>query len=141
MQIFKRAMKAGEKDGPSLNHRLTQFLLKYRSTPHSTTNVAASELFLGRNLRTLFDLLKLDIETRVLSNQANQKRYHDKRAKPRYFSPQPVMIQDFHLNTDKCIPGTVVESLGPITYKVQVEGGNIFKHHINHVPCAGMMEN
>ena len=134
MQTFKRAMKAGEKDGPSLNHRLRRFLLRYRSTPHSTTNVAPSELFLGRNLRTLFHLLKPDIETRVFSKQADQKGYHDKRAKPRYFSPnQPVMVRDFCLNTDKWIPGTVVESLRPVTYKVQVEGGNILKRHIDHV--------
>ena len=134
VQTFKRAMKAGEKVGSSLNHSLTRFLLRDRSTPHSTTNVAPSELFLKCNLRTLFDLLKPGIETRVLSKQADQKGYHDKRAKPHYFSPnQPVMVQDFCLNTDKWIPGTVVESLGSITYKVQVEGGNILKHHINHM--------
>ena len=134
MQTFKRAMKAGEKDGPSLNHCLTQFLLRYRSTPHSTTNVAPSELFLGHNLHTLFDLLKPDIEKQVLSKQADQKEYHDKRAKPHYFSSnQPVMVRDFRLNTDKWIPGTVVESLRPVTYKVQVEGGNILKRHIDHM--------
>ena len=70
MQTFKRAMKAGEKDGPSLNHHLKRFLLRYRYTPHSTTNVAPSELFLGCNLRTLFNLLKPDIKTQVLSKQA-----------------------------------------------------------------------
>ena len=78
VQTFKRAMKAGEKDGSSLNHRLTRFLLRYRSTPHNTTNVAPSELFLGHNLCTLFDLLKPDIEPRVLSKHADQKGYHDK---------------------------------------------------------------
>ena len=122
VQTFKRAMKAGEKDGPSLIHHLTRFLLRYRSTPHSTTNVAPSELFLGRKLRTLFDLLKPDIETRVLSKQADQKGYQDKRAKPCYFSPNhPVMVGDFRLNTDKWIPGTVVESLGSLTYRLKVE--------------------
>ena len=43
------------------------------------------------------------------------------------------MVRDFRLNTDKWIPGTVVEPLGPVTYKVQVEGGNILKRHIDHV--------
>ena len=46
VQTFKRAMKAGEREGLSLKTRLAQFLLSYRSTPHATTNVSPSELFL-----------------------------------------------------------------------------------------------
>lgn len=38
VQTFKRAMKAGEKDGITLQHRLSNFLLTFRSTPHATTN-------------------------------------------------------------------------------------------------------
>ena len=44
VQIFKRAMMVNTKVGQS---RLAQFLLSYRCTPHSTTGVAASELFLN----------------------------------------------------------------------------------------------
>ena len=58
VQTFKRAMKAGEREGRSLKTRLAQFLLSYRSTPHATTNVSPSELFLQRKIRTRFDLLK-----------------------------------------------------------------------------------
>ena len=62
------------------------------------------------------------------------KGYHNKRAKPRYFSSnQPVMVRDFRLSTDKWISGTVVESLGPVTYKVQVESGNILKRYTAHM--------
>ena len=49
--------------------------------------------------------------------QADQKGYQDKRSKLRYFSAnQPVMIWDSRHNTYKWIPGTVVESLKPVTY-------------------------
>ena len=58
-QTFKRALKASEKDGRSLSHRLADFLLTYRSTPHSTTNRTPSSLFLNRELRTRFSLLHL----------------------------------------------------------------------------------
>ncbi len=58
VQTFKRAMKAGEREGRSLKTRLAQFLLSYRSTPHATTNVSPSKLFLQRKIRTRFDLLK-----------------------------------------------------------------------------------
>ena len=50
VQTFKRAMKAGEKGGGSLNTRLSRFLFDYRSTPHATTNVSPAELFLWRKI-------------------------------------------------------------------------------------------
>ena len=38
VQIFKRAMRAGERDGKTLNHRLSEFLFSYRSSNHATMN-------------------------------------------------------------------------------------------------------
>ena len=39
VQIIKQAMKAGEKDGRTLEYRLSSSLLSYRSTPNATTNI------------------------------------------------------------------------------------------------------
>ena len=101
VQTFKRAMKAGEREGLSLKTRLAQFLLSYRSTPHATTNVSPSELFLQRKIRTRFDLLKPNTERKVSDKQMKQKQkqQHDKHAKPRTFSVgQQVMLKDFRTN-------------------------------------------
>eukprot|EP00731_Ephydatia_muelleri_P002073 Em0001g2073a len=46
IQTFKKAMLAGDREGCDLKYRLCQFLLKYRSSPHTTTDVAPCELFL-----------------------------------------------------------------------------------------------
>ena len=48
VQTFKKSMKAGERDGKSLNHRLAKFFFTYRFTNHGTTNISPSELFLKR---------------------------------------------------------------------------------------------
>ena len=78
VQTFKRAMRAGGKDGTSLNH---EFLFGYCSLAHVTTNVSPSELFLQRKLCIRFDLLKPDTEGVVESRQARQKEHHDKHSK------------------------------------------------------------
>ena len=39
VQSFKRAIRSTEKEGKSLEHRLSNFLMMYRITPHATTNV------------------------------------------------------------------------------------------------------
>ncbi len=53
IQTFKRAMKASEKDGRSPSHRLAEFLMTYRATPHATTGVAPTTLFLQRQKSAL----------------------------------------------------------------------------------------
>ena len=69
VQTFKQAMKASEKDGHSVSHRLANFLMTYRTTPHSTTNVAPCTLFLQREIRTWFNLLQPDPARRVCLNK------------------------------------------------------------------------
>ena len=134
VQTFKRAMKASAEEPGSLNQRLNQFLFTYRSCPHATTNVSPSELFLGRTLRTRFDLLKPDLKSKVLDKQASQKSQHDKHSKTRCFTPgQAVMIRDFRPNSNKWMPGTVLSVLGPVTYHVEVEKGKVLKRHVDHM--------
>ena len=78
VQTFKCAMKASDSEGKTLNQRLPQFLFTYRASPQATTNLSPSELFLGRPLRTKFDLLRPNSQSRVISKQADQKTHHDR---------------------------------------------------------------
>ena len=45
VRTLKHSLKASERNSKSLQHRLVEFLLNYRSAPHATTNVSSSELF------------------------------------------------------------------------------------------------
>ena len=58
VQSFKQGLKVSQSLGLSLNCRISYYLLLYRSTPHSTTGVTPSSLFLKREMRTRFDLLR-----------------------------------------------------------------------------------
>ena len=60
VQSFKEAMKRSEGESVSLQRRVSRFLLRYRVTPHTTTQLSPAELMMGRKLRTRLDLLRPD---------------------------------------------------------------------------------
>ena len=96
VQTFKQVVKAGEKDGRTLENRLSSFLQSYRSTPNATTNCAPEVLFLNRSLRTRMDLVRPDTLGRVAKKQTAQKVHHDGDAKFReLFVGQNVMVKNF----------------------------------------------
>ncbi len=108
-----------------------------RSTPHATTNSAPSELFLQRKVRTRFDLLKPDLQSKVDKEQARQKESHDKHSKTRQFSAgQPVMIRNF-LSKLKWMPGTIKGQQGPVSYEIELDDGRVMRRHVepnSHLP-------
>ena len=123
VQTFKQAMKATEKDGLPLSHRLANFLLTYRATPHATTNVAPCALFLNRPLRTRFDLLIPDSNRVVCGKQAEQVTHHDQHAKQRDFIVgQHVMAKNMR-GDPKWVPGTISRQLGPVSFEVELDNG------------------
>ena len=50
IQTFKKAIRAEGKQGATFHQRLMNFLLVYRTTPHSTTSVAPCVLFLKKRI-------------------------------------------------------------------------------------------
>ena len=133
VQTLKRTLKTCRKDGKTLHHRLAEFLLEYRATSHATTNVAPSELFLKRKLRTRFDLMLPNLKGYVTSKQADQKQYHDEHGKPRSLFPgTPVMVRAY-IGRDKWIQGIVLRKLGPVTYQVEIANGRILKRHVDQL--------
>ena len=133
VQTFKQAMKAGERDGLSLQHQLQSFLMTYRSTPHATTGLSPASLFLGRPIRTRFDLLRPNVGERVCAAQAKQKSHHDVKGSLREFVVGGrVMVRD---GRDKShwAPGTILERRGPVSYTVRLDSGSVSRKHVDHV--------
>ena len=131
VQTFKKAMRAQKPE--CFHHRLMAFLLTYRITPHSTTNVANCTLVLKRELRTRFDIMRPDVSGNVAAKQAQQKFYHDQHSAGReLFIGQRVMVRNLRAG-DKWVPGTIMERTGPLSYLVQVAGGQMWKRHIDQL--------
>ncbi len=127
VRTFKESMKAGHYDRLSVQHRLQNFLLTYRSTPHSTTGETPSLLFLGRHLRTRLDLIRPSVEEKVMDRQATQKRYHDQHSRMRKLKQgDEVLVK----GRSDWISGVIEECLGPTTYLVKLSDGRIWRRHI-----------
>ena len=71
-------MRTGVPDISDVSHQLAEFLLTYKSTPHTTTSRSPSELFIGRKIRTRLDSILPSCQSQVLRCQSQQKRDHDR---------------------------------------------------------------
>ena len=136
VQTFKRAMTTNEGARLTFQQQLMNFF-SYRITPHATTNVAPSTLFLKRHVWTRFDLLHPEVEEMVAFKQAQEKWCRDQHSQGRaLFVGQQVMVRNF-LQGLLWIPGTIVECKGPLSYLVQISGGRIWHCHIDHLREMG----
>lgn len=139
VQILKRALvkqvlEASGQPSITLQHRLSNFLLMYRVTPHTVTGRSPAELFLKREIRTRFSLLRPDLSHTVEHKQAKQKLYHDKeRLKLREFQENDqVRVKNFRGGDEKWTAATVIKRLGPVTYLVW-EGHRQRSVHVDHM--------
>ena len=133
VKTFKQAMKATEHQSLTLAHRLSNFLLRYRTTPHSTTNKTPSELFLRRIIRTRLNLLMPTSEYTVLNKQTQEAQHHDIHTRPRSFEVgQHVMAQNF-LKGSKWKPTTITKLLGNSMVLVKTADGQLWKRHLKQI--------
>ena len=133
VRTMKRTLKSSVKERKSIHHRLVEFLFEYRATPHGTTNVSPSELFLKRNLRTRFDLMIPNTKGHVTAKQADQKQQHDKHTQLLSLFPGSLeMVRDYR-GPIKWIPGVVIKKCGPVTYHVEIAKGRTVKRCIDQL--------
>lgn len=133
VQTLKQSLKATLNDGRSLSHRLSSFLLTYRTTVHATTRVAPCELLCQRHLPTRLDLLQPDPEKSVLNRQSSQKESHDGRTGLRTWTEgDNVMVRDFR-QARSWTAAVIFRVLGPVTYLVETTDGLKWKRHTDQI--------
>ena len=137
VQTVMQALRSGCRDGLSLERALASFLLRYRCTPHATTGVSPSSLFLGRSIRTRLDLLKPNVGARVMSQQDKQKAHHDRHSQYRELEiRQPVWARNFR-EGPRWVQGIVADRIGPLSYLVKLPDGDLWRRHIDHLREGG----
>ena len=87
--VLTKQVLNGKANSLSLEHRLANFLILNRSTPHTVTGQSLAELFLGRQIRNCFTLLKSSLNRAMEEQQLKQKVHHDERR---------VKLREFNLN-------------------------------------------
>ena len=120
----------------SLKHRLADFLLRYRTTPHSTTGISPAELLMKRRLRTRLSLVKPTLAPAIETKQEKQKECKDfKNHRERQFSENDtvrVRNTQYNGNSENWILGKVVKVCGPRNYLVKTGYKTRFVH-VDHL--------
>ena len=111
---------------------MARLLFHYRITPH-TTGLSPSEMMMGRKLRSRLDLLKPDVQQRVIQKQAKQKLDRDKHCKTRNFSEgERVFVKNFGQG-ERWLSGKIVSQKGPVTFETELDNGRICQWHQDYL--------
>ena len=127
-----------------------RFLFRYRMTPHASTGVSPAELLMGRRLRSHLSMIhpvkeigettQELVQEKVRATQERQKKWHDKRAKPRYFFiGDQVLVLNFGRGP-KWLPGKVTSIRGPVSVTVELADGRSVRRHYDHIRASSLSE-
>ncbi|XP_033099940.1 uncharacterized protein K02A2.6-like, partial [Anneissia japonica] len=142
VQIVKKALikqllyPNPRKRNLSLHHKLANFLITYRNSPHTTTGRTPAELFLKRQPRTRFSLLKPNLAQEIDRKQAKQTEYHDKgRVQERILHVDDrVRVKSNVGGLVKSLPGKVTKVCGSRTYLIYMYNNCKIRFvHIDHI--------
>jgi hypothetical protein len=101
-----------------LAQKLQSFLLTYRTTPQSTTGRTPAELFMKRQLRTRFSLLRPNVHSDVIRKQEIMKENHDKKSGQSVLDFQIgeiVRVKNFRDGLEKYGKGVIAKKAGTLS--------------------------
>ena len=135
VQTFKQALRSMHQSSKPVKEKLAKFLIAYRNTPHSTTGVSPAQLLLGRPLRTRLDLVKPNLNRKMVNQQHQQSiRAANKKGRQcrKLEVGDSVMSRDYRGDL-KWRSGLIVKKTGPLMYEVQVAPGIICLRRIDQL--------
>ena len=114
VQTIKQALRAEKQSKKPIDEKINDFLMSYRSTPHTTTSFMPAQLFIGRNISTKIDLIK---PSRLIV----KKKSHDEN-EIRSFSSKDNVIVRFFGGKEHWKNGKILKKLSCKMYLVSVDG-------------------
>ena len=130
VKTLKQSLKAAHLAETPSKRALNDFLCKYGATPHAVTGVTPGELFLGRPIRTMLDLLKPNFRESV-----EQKQYHDRR-RSRQLNVEEgdqVLVRVYIEGLIRWRPGIVMEVIGNRAVRVKLQSGTEVTRHLDQI--------
>eukprot|EP00105_Crassostrea_gigas_P011589 XP_011427330.1 PREDICTED: uncharacterized protein K02A2.6-like [Crassostrea gigas] len=140
VQVFKQAMKSAtcKESCGSIQQKLSTFLFRYRTTPHSPTNETPAKLLYGRNLRTRLDLIKPSLHNAVSSGQEKMKLSIQSSVRE-FTEGQRVTTKDYRSAERRWIPAEIQSRTGPLSYTVDTGLGITWRRHADQL-CSGISD-
>lgn len=139
IQSFKNSMRAMKQDNKDLNHKIANFLLNYRNTPHSVTKETPAKLFMGRDLRSCLSLVRPDVKATVINSQMDSVFQRNQR--PRYLNVgDRVIARDYKGKEHKWVGGEIEKCDGPLMYKVRTDLGSVWRRHVDQIKPSNISE-
>lgn len=141
VKTFKNSLLASIHQHKTINMELViqKFLLYYRITKHCTTNQTPSKLMFGREVKSIFSLMKPPIVSEVIKEKQQEqiKNYKGKRNK-KFSIGQKVYVRNYK-NPNKAgwSPAIIKKQLGQRNYTclLTYENRNI-KRHLDQIRDA-----
>lgn len=127
VQTFKSTMRRGK---GVLQSRLYQFLLHYRTTPHTVTGKTPAELMFGRRIKTRLDLLHPSGGTPLPQPQKETCKEPPRKARELEVG-DAVWVRNYR-GSPRWLPGLITIKMGPRNYKVRVDK-QTQKRHIDQL--------
>lgn len=125
-------MKSAKESCGSIQQKLSTFLFRYRTTPHSLTNETPAKLLYGRSLRTRLDLIKPSLYNTVSSGQEKMKLSIQSNVRE-FTEGQRVMTRDYRSAERKLIPAEIQSRTGPLSYTVDMGLGTTWRRHADQL--------
>uniref|UniRef100_A0A1Y1LT42 RNA-directed DNA polymerase n=3 Tax=Photinus pyralis TaxID=7054 RepID=A0A1Y1LT42_PHOPY len=132
VQNVKNALKkmTDSNEQTTIQLALHRYLLSQHITPHCETGRCPSEILMGRKLGSLFDRLQPNFRKEMLSKQ--ETKYPSKEVSRCFQENDTVFARSFTPG-QRWLPSKVIETTGPLSYKVQTPDGKMLRRHTDQL--------
>ena len=127
VQKVKKSLNT-KQSSRTVSHKISIFLLRYRTTPNCTTGKTPAELLMKKELRTRLSFLRP--ESGKSLREKHRDHYDIVTEQVRQMSPGDTVsvLNSRRYGREKWLCGTILQRLGPVNYVVDVYGHPRYVH-------------